>query len=125
MTALFVSTSIISSSTKTSSPGFTLMSTIVASAIDSPSCGIMIGTCGIKLFFEERSRFRCDYFRAGPVRAPKIWMIWNRRVFCVDAHGRGVEEVKSFAGDACDHFRGRATPGERFADAKQTSRPRN
>src|SRR5207302_10753603 len=101
------------------------MSTIVASAIDSPSCGMMIGTCAIKLFFEERSRFRGDHLRAGPMRATKICVIWNRRVFCVDAHGRGVEEVKSFAGDTCDHFRGRAATGERFAEAQHMHRPLN
>src|SRR5439155_2447739 len=125
MTALFVSTSIISSSTKTSSPGFTLMSTIVASAIDSPSCGIMIGTCGIKLFFEHCSRFGSDHFRTRPMRAPKVWMIWNRRVFRVDAHRRGVEKVKSFARYARNHLRGCATPGKRFADGEQTSGPCN
>src|SRR5439155_22626365 len=34
----------------TFSPGCTLIETIVASAIDSPSCGMMIGTWGIKFY---------------------------------------------------------------------------
>src|SRR5437588_9452897 len=96
---------------------------MVASAIDSPSCGIMIGTCDIKLFPEKRSRFGGDHFRARTMRAPKIRMIWNRSVFCIDAYRRGVEQMKSFTGHTRDHFRRRAAPRERFANAKQTTGP--
>src|SRR5207302_10524822 len=105
MTALLVSTSMISWSAATSSPGFTLISTIVASAIDSPNCGMMIGTCGINLFLEQRARFRSNQFRARPMRAPQTRMIRNRRVFGVHAYPRSIEQMKSFARDARDDLR--------------------
>src|SRR5438105_12699534 len=101
------------------------MSTIVASAIDSPNCGMMIGTCGIKLFLEQRARFRSNQFRARPMRAPQIRMIRNRRVFGVHAYRRSIEQMKSFARYARDHLRGRATPRERFAHGKQPTGARD
>src|SRR5688572_30620680 len=45
--ALLVSTSITSWSSRTGSPGLTRSLITVASAIDSPNCGMMIGTCGM------------------------------------------------------------------------------
>src|SRR6266850_3379418 len=96
------------------------MSTIVASAMDSPNCGMMIGTCGIKLFFEQSASFLSNQLRARPMRAPKIWMIRNRGVFRVDPDRRGVEQMKSFTGHTRYDFGGRAAPRKRFADGEQT-----
>src|SRR5436305_1130897 len=120
MTALSVSTSMISWSAETLSPGWTLIATMVASAIDSPSCGMVIGTCGINLFGENLAHFGRDRFRVGPMLAPKIRVIRNRGVFGVDPRRCGIEEMESFGCDAGDHFRRHATPRERFADAKQS-----
>src|SRR5438876_2645960 len=121
MTALFVSTSIISWSSATTSPGLTLISTTVASAIDSPNCGMMIGTCGINLFSKKILRFCCNCFCVRTMRRPQIWMIRNRCVLRVDALRRGIEQMETFARHPRDHFCRRAAPGKRFADAKQAS----
>src|ERR1700731_3184333 len=115
MTALSVSTSMISWSAETLSPGLTLIATIVASAIDSPSCGMVIGIFGIKLFGENLAHFGRDRLRVGPMLAPKIGVIRNRRVLRVDARRRGIEQMKTFRRDARDHFRRHAAPRERLA----------
>src|SRR5436309_15047136 len=49
---------------------------------------------------------------------PDIWMVWNWRVLGVHAAGRGIEQMKTFAGYARDHFRRHATARKCFADAK-------
>src|ERR1700730_6480023 len=125
MTALSVSTSMISWSAETLSPGWTLIATIVASAIDSPSWGMVIGIFGIKLFGEYLAHFGRDRLRVGPMLAPKIRVIRNRGVLCVEARRRGIEQMESFARDARDHFCCHAAPWERFADAKQSPRARD
>src|ERR1700720_4452887 len=121
MTALSVSTSMISWSAETLSPGWTLIATIVASAIDSPSCGMVIGIFGIRLFGENLAHFGRDRFRIGPMLAPQIRVIRNRGVLGVEARRRGIEQMEPFARDARDHFRRHAAPRECFADAKQSS----
>src|SRR5882724_6568854 len=98
---------------------------MVASAIDSPSCGMMIGTCGISLLLQQYASFGCDVFRIGSMRAPQVWMIWNRSVFRVETLRRCIEQMKRLARDARDYFRGRAAPRKRFADAEQTSGARD
>src|SRR5688572_12196442 len=120
MTALSVSTSMISWSADTLSPGCTLMETIVASAIDSPSCGMVIGTCGIKLFGEDLTRLLRDRLRVRSMFAPKIRMIGNRSVFGIDARRGGIKEMKSFSRDARDDFRRHAAPREGLAHAEQS-----
>src|SRR5436309_938289 len=112
MTALSVSTSMISWSATTWSPGFTLMETMVASAIDSPSCGMVIGIWGITLLGQNLARFLHDGLRARTVGAPKIRMIGNGRILGVDPCGRGIEQMKSLGGDASNDLRGHTAPGE-------------
>src|SRR5438874_12558293 len=121
MTALLVSTSMISWSAATFSPGFTLIETIVASAIDSPSWGMMIGTWGINLFAKYFSRFRCNRFAARPVRRPKIRMVRNGSILGVNPRRRGIEQMETFSGNARDDFGGHATPRKRFGDRQETA----
>src|SRR5947208_17074738 len=101
MTALSVSTSMISWSAETCSPGLTLIDTMVASAMDSPSCGMVIGICGI-LFGENLARFGRDHFGVGPMFAPEIRVIWNRRILGADSRWCGIQEVKTFGCNARD-----------------------
>ena len=46
------------------------------------------------------------------MRAPKIWMIRNWRVFRVETLGRSIEQMKALAGDPCHDLRSRAAPGK-------------
>src|SRR5437764_8557876 len=69
MTALSVSTSMISWSAETLSPGWTLIATIVASAMDSPSCGMVIGTFGIIIRPEFGGLSRQSIFDSGDARS--------------------------------------------------------
>src|SRR5205085_4557280 len=59
------------------------------------------------------------------MRCPKIWMIWDRCIFRVDALRRGIEEMKAFARDSRYYFRRCAAPRKRFADAEQAAGARN
>src|SRR2546423_15015776 len=87
MTALSVSTSMISWSAETLSPGLTLIETIVASAIDSPSWGIVIGTCGIIIQLKSGALSRRSFSRSA------------------DAHSRYLDDMEL----ACPwRLRGRA-----------------
>src|SRR3954465_6971792 len=69
MTALSVSTSMISWSAETVSPGLTLIETIVASAIDSPSCGMVIGTCGIIIQLKSGALSQRSFSRSVDARS--------------------------------------------------------
>src|SRR5437899_9534178 len=59
------------------------------------------------------------------MRAPQVWVIWNRSVFSVETLRRCVEQMKALTRDARDHFRSRAAPRKRLADAQQTSGARD
>src|SRR5947208_9351312 len=56
------------------------------------------------------------------MRAPKIWMIRNRRVFRVETLRRCIEQMKTLARNARDNFRGSTAPWKGFTHAEQTSR---
>ncbi len=72
----------------------------------------MIGTRGMDLFAKQRPRFCDNIFCVWPVRAPEIWMIWNRCVFRIETLGRGIEQMKALVSDPCDNLRSRAAPGK-------------
>src|SRR6476660_1736810 len=98
---------------------------MVASAIDSPSCGMVIGTFGIRLLGENLACLGRDRLRVWPMLAPKIRMIGNGGVFRVDPRGRGVKQMESLGRDAGNHFRSYSAPRECFAHAKQSPGPRD
>src|SRR5712692_9542630 len=55
------------------------------------------------------------------MRAPKIWMIRNRRVLRVDTLRRRIEQMKPFARDARNYFRRYAAKRKRFPHAEQAA----
>ncbi len=77
------------------------------------------------LFSQDLPGLGRDGLRVGPMLAPKIRMIRNRRVLGIKARRRGVEEMKSFRNDAGDDFCGHAAPRESFSDAKQSAGARD
>ena len=86
--ALLVSTSITSWSSRTFSPGLTSSLITVASAIDSPNCGMIIGTCGMlkniaPLHPDKFARFLGNRLRGRPVRGPKVRVIRDRCILRV------------------------------------------
>jgi hypothetical protein len=52
-------------------------------------------------------------------------MIRDRCVFGIEPLGRGIEQMKTFGGNARDHFRRDPAPGERFTDAKEATGARD
>src|SRR5215470_3969347 len=81
--ALLVSTSMMSWSVWTLSPTLTRKLTIVASAIDSPSCGMMMGMDGINGVVDsnssslpqQTSRSGSYAPGGGTMCSPQIWVI--------------------------------------------------
>src|SRR5438128_1280988 len=105
---------------------------IVASAMDSPSCGIMSGIEGMSRRWsggvmewwsdgfsgslsEEVAGCGRDAARGGPMGRPKGWMIGDRRIFCVQTLRRRIEQPEPFTGDASNHLGSDPSPWERFA----------
>ena len=64
MVALLVSTSMMSWSAATSSPALMRKVMTVASAMDSPNCGMMMGICGIHGYIRNRLRAAATMLRA-------------------------------------------------------------
>ena len=75
MTALFVSTSMTSLSRFHGTPSLKRTLMIVASAMDSPSCGINIGTWAIGLHFQKSLHRGGNRARSGTMGCPQIRMI--------------------------------------------------
>src|SRR5665213_3291322 len=95
MVALLVSTSMTSWSAAMQSPGLTRKLTIVASAMDSPNCGMMMGSC-FMLHLQQIPRGGAHALRRGAMHQPKIGMVGNRRILGVEALRRRVQQPKTF-----------------------------
>src|SRR5664280_3365641 len=98
-------------SASTESPGATRKLIMVASAMDSPSCGMMIGICGIGLVSSNlRFHSKAQQVAGGcgdapacrPVRSPQIRMVRDRCVFRIEPLRRRVQQSKPLADDAGD-----------------------
>src|SRR5260221_12525906 len=101
ITALLVSTSSTSASASTASPGFKTSRTSVASAMDSPSCGMMIGTLigasnmgVVRLSFEQLAGGGGHGRSGRPVLAPKRGMVGDGRVLGIQPERSGVEQAE-------------------------------
>ena len=96
---------------------------MVASAMDSPSWGIMMGIFGMmgKLEAEEIAHSGADGFSCGAVSAPEIGVKWDWGIFGVEALGGSVEETETFGGHAGDDFGGDSAPRPGFADGEESA----
>src|SRR5437763_12432820 len=92
----------------------------VASAIDSPSCGMMMGICGI-LRPQKISRRFDNRARGWSMHGPEIGMIRHGGVLRVQTLWRSVEHSERFGGNPRNYLRRDAAPRPRFADAKQSA----
>ena len=63
-----------------------------------------------KLFSKQLSRFCCNVLCVWAMRAPEVWMIRNRSVFCIQALRGRIQQMKPLACNSRDDFRRRAAP---------------
>ena len=91
---------------------------IVASAIDSPSCGMRMGTRAIGLHFQQTPHRRSYRARGWTMRRPQIGMIRHRSIPRTEPLRRSVEQAKTVGGDAGDHLGRHAAPRPSFSDTQ-------
>ncbi len=96
---------------------------MVASAMDSPSCGMRMG------MRMGRGESEGEQFAEGggdggcgrSVIGPEVRVIGDRGVAGVEAAGRGVEEVEAVGDDAADDFGADSAPWEAFGDGEESA----